>query len=191
MVQLKARFSILSEFKDTFSNLKSTSDVQISCGRGVFSTHRIILASLSSFLENIFKDLDQEQDDAILIIPDVDNKCLEDFLRILYGVEEGNRVDHQLIELFHLIGIDIAQFISEIQPSYISQVYGLKSVGFGRLDTESFARIEPGSFARIDPLLSLEIEEELLRYDDLETILPSHTINPTQTILTSREGCRE
>ena len=70
---------------------------------------RIILASLSSFLENIFKvfifasfqqfflflfvtnnfifgkseniqtrfcleDLDQEQDDAILIIPDVDNK---------------------------------------------------------------------------------------------------------------------
>ena len=47
---------------------------------------------------------------------------LEDFLRILYGVEEGNRVDHQLIELFHLIGIDIAQFISEIQPSYISQV---------------------------------------------------------------------
>ena len=71
------------------------------------------------------------------------------------------------------------------------QVYGLKSVGFGRLDTESFVRIEPGSFARIDPLLSLEIEEELLRYDDLETILPSHTINPTQTILSSREGCRE
>ena len=70
------------------------------------------------------------------------------------------------------------------------QVYGLKSGGFGRLDTESFSRIEPGSFARIDPLLSLEIEEELLRYEDLETILPSQPINPTH-ILSSREVCRE
>merc|ERR1719312_1971836 len=99
-IKLKAKFSVLSEFRDTFSGLVSTSDIKISCGKGKFSAHKIILASVSKFLCNIFTQLTHE--DAVIIIPDIDSKRFESLLKIVYGVDAKDVVDTELIKLFNL-----------------------------------------------------------------------------------------
>jgi len=137
--QERRLWDLMGEIKNSLFNLGGTSDMKISCGDGIFSTHRLILASLSDFLGSILRELGEEEE-AILIIPDVDNKRLESFLKILYGVEENRVIDHQLVQLFHLFGIDIEQFL---EPSPVQD--------------ES------------EPMLQIDLNNQIISLEDIET----------------------
>jgi len=176
-IKLKAKFSVLSELRDTFSNLVSTSDIKISCGKGKFSAHKILLASVSQFLCDIFGQLTDE--DAVIIIPDIDSKRFESLLKIVYGVESRDVMDTDLIKLFNLMGIDIKQYVDVLPTTADTQMYELKQ----------------SVCPRLDRLLSCELYEDLMIFEDLEKILPSpshsiphiHTTTITDTIATAEE----
>jgi len=156
---LKTEFSLFAEIRKSFASVKATSDVQIVCGSGSYSAHQIVLASLSPFLTSMFRGVRDEN--VSLNLPDIYNDKITKFLKILYGIEVDTSFDQKLIELFNLVGINVDRFILPIQSTSANQAYELK----------------PATYS--GPLLSLDLDDDILRCEDPEVILP-HTLDKSK-----------
>lgn len=148
-------FSLLDELTYTSASggFKFCSDLTVVVGGGrAFATHRLLLASISELLESLLVSVSgpEEEDDLVLICPDLDTPPMETFLSMLSHKEDQCLVDTSILELCSLLGVDITRFLDEVPATP--------------------AKAEPAtetSYSRIEPLLSHQELDELLKYGEI------------------------